>query len=253
MIKSKHSYYILGFLLINVIFFLIVQWSFGINEFFKIYGLIGFLLPSVFLYCFGLIGFYLFKRKEKSDITVSEEKENLNSIDGWLLFFIISLIIFSPLFNLYRLFSQIETLAFADMVGMLASISLFIISGIFLWRKKPYAVKFAKIILITTFIVNIISAVYYSDYSDTAQGTISDMVWVLYLYNSRRVKQVYGNLHDKQTGMQIWPIMAIIYAFIAPVFGVVFGIVGLINIYKNRKLKGKMLSTIALIISLLLL
>ena len=182
-----------------------------------------------------------------------EDKENLNDISGWLLFFIISLIIFSPLFNLYLLFSQIETLLLADIIGMLALISLFIITGIFLWRKKPYAVKFAKIILITTLIVNIISAVYYSDYSDTAQGTISSMIWILYLYNSKRVNQVYGNLYDIQTGMQIWPIMAIIYAFIAPVFGAVFGIVGLINIYKNRKLKGKMLSTIALIISLLLL
>ena len=94
-----------------------------------------------------------------------EDKENLNDISGWLLFFIISLIIFSPLFNLYLLFSQIETLLLADIIGMLALISLFIITGIFLWRKKPYAVKFAKIILITTLIVNIISAVYYSDYS----------------------------------------------------------------------------------------
>ena len=184
---------------------------------------------------------------------MSEEKENLKDISGWLLFFIISLIIFSPLFNLYLLFSQIKILSFADITRMSASISLFIITGIFLWRKKSYAVKFAKITLITTLIVNIISAVYYSDYSDTSQGTIGLIIWILYLYNSKRVKQVYENLHDKQTGMQVWPMIAIIYAFIAPVFGVVFGIVGLIDIYKNRKLKGKTLCIVALIISLSLL
>ena len=73
MIKSKYLDYILGFLWINVIFLFIVQWSFGIKEFFKIYGIIGFLIPSVLLYCFGLIGFYLFKRKEKSDIMASKK------------------------------------------------------------------------------------------------------------------------------------------------------------------------------------
>ena len=143
---------------------------------------------------------------------MSEEKENLNGIDGWLLFFIISLIIFSPLFNLYLLFSQIGTLLFADMIRMLASISLFIVTGIFLWTKKPYAVKFAKIFLITTFILNLISAVYYYDYSDIVRGIIYFIIWIPYLYNSKRVRQVYGNLHYKQTGMQIWPIIAIIIA-----------------------------------------
>ena len=67
MIKSKYSDYILGFVWITAIFFLIVHLTFGIKEFFSVYGIMGFLVPSIFLYCFGLIGFYLFKRKKKSN------------------------------------------------------------------------------------------------------------------------------------------------------------------------------------------
>ena len=65
MIKSKYSDYIIGFVWITAIFFLIIHFTFGIKEFFNVYGIIGILLPSIFLYCFGLVGFYLFKRKKK--------------------------------------------------------------------------------------------------------------------------------------------------------------------------------------------
>ena len=65
MIKLKYSDYIIGFAWITAIFLLIVQFTFGIKEFFNVYGMMGILLPSIFLYCFGLVGFYLFKRKKK--------------------------------------------------------------------------------------------------------------------------------------------------------------------------------------------
>lgn len=179
------------------------------------------------------------------------EKENLKDVGGWLLFFIITLVIISPLFNLYLLFSQIDFLMFTDIIEMLASISLFILTGIFLWTKKPYAVQFAKVFLITTFIVNIVSSFLLSDFSYIAQGTIYFIIWILYLNKSERVKQVYGNLKEKSEGTQIWPIVAIIYAFLAPVFGAVFAIIGLIKISKNRKLNGMVLSIIALVVSIL--
>lgn len=178
------------------------------------------------------------------------EKENLKDVGGWLLFFIITLVILSPLFNLFILFSQIETLMFTDIIEMLATISLFILTGIFLWTKKPYAVKFAKVFLITTFIVNILVSFIDSDFSRVGQYFVYFVIWILYLYNSKRVKQVYGNLNEKSEGTQIWPIVAIIYAFLAPVFGAVFAIIGLINISKNRKLNGMVLSIIALIVSI---
>ena len=63
--KLKYSDYTIGFVWITAIFLLIVQFTFGIKEFFNVYGMIGILLPSIFLYCFGLVGFYLFQKKEK--------------------------------------------------------------------------------------------------------------------------------------------------------------------------------------------
>jgi len=179
------------------------------------------------------------------------EKHELNDVGGWLLFFIITLVIISPLFNLFILFSELDFLMFTDIIEMLGFISLFILTGVFLWTKKPYAVQFAKVFLITTFIVNIVTSFLLSDFSFIAQSTIYFIIWILYLYNSERVKQVYGNLKEKSSGMQIWPILSIIYTFIAPIFGAVFAVIALINISKNRKLKGLALSIIALILSIL--
>ena len=143
------------------------------------------------------------------------EKHELNDVGGWLLFFIITLVIFSPLFNLYTLFTQLEFLAFTDIIESLAITSLFIIAGVFLWTKKPYAVKFAKVFLITQFIINIALSFIFSDFSSVGQYFVYFVIWILFLYNSKRVKQVYGNLKEKSSGMQIWPILAIIYTFIA--------------------------------------
>jgi len=177
------------------------------------------------------------------------KKENNKTINGWLLFFIITLVIITPLFNLFRLYSQIETLIFIDLVEMLAVISLFILTGIFLWTKKPYAVKFAKVVLITNLIFFISVAFLFSDFSYVIQTTIYSIIWIVYLYKSKQVKQVYSNLKEKSKGIQIWPILAIIYSFLTPIFSIVFAIIGLINISKNRKLKGMALSIIALVIS----
>ena len=179
------------------------------------------------------------------------EKQELNEVGGWLLFFIITLVIFSPLFNLYTLFTQIEFLAFTDIIEYLAITSLFILTGIFLWTKKSYALRFAKVFLITQFIVNIVNSFIFSDFSSVGQYFVYFVIWILYLYNSKRVKQIYGNLKEKSSGIQIWPILAIIYTFLAPIFGAVFAVIALINISRNRKLKGLTLSIIALIISIL--
>ena len=130
--------------------------------------------------------------------------------------------------------------------------SLFILAGIFLWTKKPYAVKFTKIFLITTLILNIANAVIFSDYSFVVQGTVYFIIWILYLNKSERVKQVYGNLKETQKGMQIWTILSIIYAFLSPIFGIIFSIISLKRISKNHKLKGMGISIAALIIGIII-
>ena len=178
-----------------------------------------------------------------------EEKSSLNNIGGWLTFFIITLVIISPLINIGSIFA--EGISAYDIVFILGEISLFIVSGIFLWNKKSYAVKFTKIVLFTLGIELIIYSIISSDYT-FLRGVPYCVIWILYLYNSERVNQVYGKLKESQSGFNIWSIMAIIYSFVQPVFGAVFAITSFVYMSKNKKTKGLVLSIIALIISLIL-
>jgi hypothetical protein len=180
------------------------------------------------------------------------KKQELNDVGGWLLFFIISLVIINPIFNLFLIFSEYQSYMFIEIIENLSYISLFILAGIFLWTKKPYAVKFTKVFLIATLILNITNAVIFSDYSFVVQGTIYFIIWILYLNQSERVKQVYGNLKENQKGMQIWPTLSIIYAFLSPIFGIIFSIISLKRISKNHKLKGMGISISALVIGIVI-
>jgi len=175
------------------------------------------------------------------------KREELNDIGGWLLFFIITLVIISPLYNLSIIFSQFDAYTLVEIFESLASVSLFILAGIFLWVKMPYAVKFAKVFLVTTLVINVIYAIVFSDFSDLIQGTVYYLIWIMYLNKSERVKIVYGRLKEKKKGMQVWPILSIIYAFVSPTFGIIFSIISLRNISRNHKLKGLGLSIVALI------
>jgi len=177
------------------------------------------------------------------------DKDNLNSISGWLAFFIFASLIISPIFQLFITFTEYTTIL--EIIEGLGMASLFVLIGVFLLKKKPYAVKFSKIVLITTLATNIILA-FLGEIVFSPSYFISPLIWILYLYNSKRVKAVYGSLKETQKGLQAWPILGIIYAIVAPTFGIVFSIVGLINISKNRKLNGMALSIIALIIGIVI-
>lgn len=178
----------------------------------------------------------------------------LEKIGGWLLFFIITLIIISPLFNvLSGIFTSTSVLdVVLNSIDILPAISLSILAGIFLLKKKPYAVKFTKIFLITTLILNVVISLIFSDFGSIFSGSLYFVIWTLYLYKSKRVKHIYGNLKESNKGYQVWSILAIIYAFISPIYGLVFSIIALMNISKNRKLKGFSLSVIALVMSVIM-
>lgn len=66
-LKNRISFneHVLGFLFIGAIYLLIIQFTFSIRAFLNAFGILTFLLPIIFLYVFGLIGFYLFKTKKK--------------------------------------------------------------------------------------------------------------------------------------------------------------------------------------------
>ena len=176
-------------------------------------------------------------------------EDNLNSISGWLAFFIFASLIISPIFQLFITFTEYTTIL--EIIEGLGMASLFVLIGVFLLKKKPYAVKFSKIVLITTLATNIILA-FLGEIVFSPAYFISPLIWILYLYNSKRVKAVYGSLKETQKGYQLWPVLGIIYSIISPTFGIVFSIVGLINISKNRKLKGMGLSIIALILGIII-
>ena len=178
--------------------------------------------------------------------------EELNDVGGWLLFFIITLVIISPIFNLINIGSA-DIYTIYDILGI---VSLFILSGIFLWMKKPYAVKFAKISLWITLISNILTVILLPEIFETGTPGLPTMfgypiVWLLYLNYSKRVNLVYGKLKEKDNGWQIWPVISIVFLFLNPLASFVFSFISLRNISKNKKLKGFVLSLITLILSFL--
>jgi len=178
-----------------------------------------------------------------------EEKDSLNDVGGWLLFFIITLTIISPLINIGNVFA--EGVGAFEIVSILAEISLFILSGIFLWNKKPYAVNFTKIVLFTIGVELLIFSLVSSNFT-LLKGVPYCVIWILYLYNSERVRQVYGKLKEPSTNFNVWSVMAIIYSFVQPIFGAIFAITSFIYISKNKKMKGLVLSILALIISIIM-
>lgn len=147
------------------------------------------------------------------------ENEELNNIGGWLLFFIVTLVIISPIFNLVSIESA-DIYTLYDTIGV---VSLFVLSGIFLWTKKPYAVKFTKISLWVILVSNIFLIILLPEIIEFGTPGIPSMfgypiIWLLYLSYSKRVNIVYGKLKEKEKGWQIWPILSIIFLFLEVYF-----------------------------------
>ena len=179
---------------------------------------------------------------------VKMAKEEPKGVGGWLIFFIITIMIISPIISLTFLFTD-APLTIYDYIEGFGTISVLILSGIFLLQKKPYAVLFAKLVLIGMFVTTIIY-IFLGEF-ETFMNPIYPIIWFWYLSVSKRVKNTYGKLKEPEKGAFVWPKLSIIYAFIAPLFGLIFSIISLNKISKHRNLKGLWLSVGALIISIL--
>jgi hypothetical protein len=193
-------------------------------------------------------------KHEKNCIKQKEiSNENLNKIDGWLAFLIFSTLFLSPIFQIIIFYYQADFVI--DIIYGLIVSSLFILTGVFLLKKKPFAVTFAKAMYLYIFLSNIFELIIFG-VEDSNNFFISmfitPIIWFVYLVVSKKIKVVYGNLKEKQEGYQIWPILAIIYSFLLPLFGLFMALIGLKNIINNHKLKGMFLSIGSIIISLLL-
>lgn len=142
-------------------------------------------------------------------------------VRGWLLFFCLSLTVFSPLGTIVLVslqipdiviqasqFSGLPKVIFLIITFSLPSgFSLFgIYAGIALWRVRHNAVKIAKTYLFTFFICNIIYSLLLNDRHVGMFWLVSTIVyfalWYAYLIKSKRVNAIYvenTNIAEGQT------------------------------------------------------
>lgn len=79
---------------------------------------------------------------------IKKKEEDLNGVEGWLAFFVVTIMIISPILSFSLSFSDgTGTTTTWDFILILAQISVMILAGIFLIQKKYYAVTFTKIVL----------------------------------------------------------------------------------------------------------
>ncbi|MCX6815749.1 MAG: hypothetical protein NT120_02770 [Candidatus Aenigmarchaeota archaeon] len=161
---------------------------------------------------------------------MANDKSKNKNIDGWFLFFIFTLVFVAPLYNIFV--TDFSNYVAEDFIMFFGNIALFIASGIFLFNKRPYAVEFTKIVLISNFVLLLVVSALLSDYRGISTTVIYTIIWVTYLYKSKKVKRIYGKLKYRPKKYDVWNIMAIIYAFVIPYFGLVFSIT---SFYKRSK------------------
>lgn len=145
-------------------------------------------------------------QKDKSQKTSNK----LEGIGGWLTFFVVGLVFFSPVivgFQVIELISLLQPLPESNIKNWLTFIacyqSLITLFGVFvgirIWKKNIYAINHAKIYLKVSVLCAIILVscnVYYFDsyaaIGPTITGSLVSVAWYLYLTKSKRVKNVFS-------------------------------------------------------------
>jgi hypothetical protein len=188
---------------------------------------------------------------------IAKESES-KDISGWIVLFLFSLLIVNPIILIIEFatsFVESASKSFFEIYGFIeifGMIGLSVCAGIFLLIKTHYAVKFAKTLLITTFVLGLINSILYFVFDDLWGSFIYFIVWTLYLYNSKKVKAIYSDIKHPKKGVSVWSNLAIVYAFLAPIFGIIFSIYSFSDMNRYRSLKGKGRSITALVISIVI-
>jgi hypothetical protein len=128
--------------------------------------------------------------------------------------------------------------------------SLYILAAMFLIKRKSYAFLFTKIILSISIFIIIIG--YILDTSLLIPTIISLIMYGLprvFFLDKSIITEIYGEPKEEEEGYSIFSIFAIIYALITPFHAVVFSIYSFIHLFKNPRLKGRVITFIALVIS----
>ena len=128
--------------------------------------------------------------------TKEKKEKNLNKIAGWLLFFIISTGIISPIMNIFQwCYGPLNDCA----IGVVAA-ALGVGVAALMLTKTRYSLLVAKLFMFLVLawdIMVIISVI--GDPGSSLEGGpafIGKIIWLIYLFRSKRVKAVY--LSDKQ-------------------------------------------------------
>jgi len=179
------------------------------------------------------------------------KEKKLNKIEGWLAFYIIILFM-GAIANIYVNFFVVPNLFFYNFIESIGLISLPLVTAFLLMDKKYYAPVFAKVYL---FVIIIHSLMYITDpiMAGTSVGSlISSIIWLAYFSKSKRVKEVYLKQQRPKKGHYPLSYFAIVYSIFAPTAGAILGGLSLYKISKNRKLKGILLSVLAIVISIII-
>ena len=159
---------------------------------------------------------------EREQIQISQAQTQYQGVGGWLLLFCIGLTILSPLRNLGSINQTLEavklvggrfpgfvTIAYIEIVLIVAMVVFSIYAGISLWIIKPNAVTIAKFYLLFVVVVAIIDFVLVIsiDMPEMAMREVTTAavfgivgsvlysgVWFAYLNNSKRVEATYYNV-----------------------------------------------------------
>lgn len=138
--------------------------------------------------------------------------KDLDGVAGWLLFFVITLTIITPIWSAYIIVSEIpglkllgaggfKTLLIFNLV-MVGAIGLFsLLSGALLWSRHPKAVSYTKIFLVTQAAVTVGMVVILMFYispdpkpfiKPVLQSLVYLGAWMTYVQKSVRVKNTYN-------------------------------------------------------------
>ena len=139
-------------------------------------------------------------------------KDALVGVRGWLLFFVITLVIFTPLLVIYQTISGITEVRQIPDIGYYkqAAIGFYLVAavigiyslytGVQLWCINKGAVKNAKIFLIVQAVVSIIVGVVVIGIDPqgatlmlkpVVQSIVYGTIWYLFLCKSKRVQSTY--------------------------------------------------------------
>lgn len=142
----------------------------------------------------------------------NKDSEPVSGVGGWLALFCMALIVFSPARNIITLLNSFDsqmTITTEDVVfiTIVAVFTIFsIVAGIALLTRKSYAVRLAKIYLVSYLMVNVVIPASLllldmpKEYSDSILSSpfrtlvapvIFFLIWFSYLSTSLRVKNTY--------------------------------------------------------------